>query len=238
MNSCETKKQQFKIKLKHSKRGIIERSNSSTSYQDLSIWGTVSTPDQIPLFGTWAVQRISSHSLHLKEPRGTRLQHNNKAHSLFFFLLFLTMQYNHRLLICESWAECWKRCVSSALRWDNQITRVIVSKWIPIQADHGFPISGSMLGLSTVSPRAQGGGGSTNRQMCRLLCVDCDGISLKAACMNNSWGEVIFGLISWGSIRPLTLNHTWVVLHEAAHNETVSPWGEQVSLGKIMFNQE
>lgn len=53
-----------------SNNGIFESLNRDIwikSYQDLSAWETVWTPNQILLYATWAAQQLSSHSRRLKE---------------------------------------------------------------------------------------------------------------------------------------------------------------------------
>lgn len=85
--SCVPVRHAFYYKKKIKKNtDILEGLNSDIlikSYQVLSIWGTVLTPNQILLYGTWAAPQLSCHSLHLKESREIRPE-QHKAHSLFY----------------------------------------------------------------------------------------------------------------------------------------------------------
>lgn len=92
---------------------ILEGLNSDIlikSYQVLSIWGTVLTPNQILLYGTWAAPQLSCHSLHLKESREIRPE-QHKAHSLFYSQICNA----HSLFVsqrCKS-KKCWEHRVCS-----------------------------------------------------------------------------------------------------------------------------
>lgn len=92
--------------------GIFESLKSDIwiqSYQDLSVWGTVSTPNQILPYATWAAQQLSSRSLHLKE---SEEQDCSIAKHIHFSILKYAAQPPY-LWVSAGKAECWKHCVCS-----------------------------------------------------------------------------------------------------------------------------
>lgn len=121
------------------------------------------------------------------------------------------------LLICESTLQKQKMLGAPCLlllRWNNQIN----SCNGPLNSKHQFKQTVNFISSSTLAafPQILGQADAVR------FCVVCDGISLRAARMNNNRGSYIW-LMSWGEISPQFLLHMSTISW-ASTNETLIPW--------------
>lgn len=127
------------------------------SYQDLSVWGKVLTPNQILPYGTWAAERLSSHSLHLRK--------NQRKHKF-------TYDPPYYLWVSAAKAERWRH-------WALLLTGGTILQ--PTQSslnskDREFHMKQIFPSLS--GSRGKGGHEQADVPPCCVLSVN--GLSLKA----------------------------------------------------------
>lgn len=103
--SCIPKDKQHKCKYGFV---IIELINKHflKSYQDLSVWETISIPNQTLLYATWAALQLSSHSLHLEESEWQeRISH------YFYSYACSESAHGEKKGEMDKKKECWKHNV-------------------------------------------------------------------------------------------------------------------------------